>query len=233
LLPAEGLQKLSYEAQIDAMIIAQKYGLHTINGYSGQIPIGWGGIYDFNKPEYLLHLGRWIQHYNLDNRQLYFLNAKTGNWLSVMDMHLPLLHKRVILMNGPLGDFALKLSPEKVAILWQKNELRQCTLRVKNRGKIALSSAGIDFNDPGKYSIRLAYRWVDADSSLPLSKFDDNRTELPVAIKPGAEITMNMEIKAPSRPGKYWLEIEAVQELVAWFKDKGSPGIRIEGQVSK
>ncbi len=72
--------------------------------------------------------------------------------------------------------------------------------------------------------------WLAADSSAPLSGFN-TRTALPAAVKPGAEIKLNMGIKAPSRPGKYWLEIEAVQELVAWFKDKGSPGIRIEVEV--
>jgi hypothetical protein len=231
LLLAEGLKKLPYEAQIDAMIIAQKYGLLTINGYSGQLPPGWGGIYDFNSPDYIAHLGRWIQHYNLETDQLYFLDAKTGSWLSAINLHPP-LHERVLLMNGPLGkaDFALRLSAAKIPNRWQKNELRQCTLRVKNKGYVTLSSAGSDFNDPGKYAIRLAYRWVEFGNLAPLSGFD-NRTALPVALKPGAEITMNMEIKAPSRPGKYWLEIEAVQELVAWFKDKGSPGIRIEVQV--
>jgi hypothetical protein len=101
---------------------------------------------------------------------------------------------------------------------------------VKNNGNVTLSSAGSDFNDHGKYSISLSYRWVEAESSVPLSGFD-TRTALPAAVKPNAEITMKMGIKAPSRPGKYWLEIEAVQELVAWFKDKGSPGIRIEVEV--
>jgi hypothetical protein len=42
---------------------------------------------------------------------------------------------------------------------------------------------------------------------------------------------MNMAIQAPSTPGTYWLEIEAVQEFAAWFKDKGSPGIRMEAEV--
>lgn len=51
--------------------------------------------------------------------------------------------------------------------------------------------------------------------------------KISVGVTANAEITMAMEIAAPARPGKYWLEIEAVQELVAWFKDKGSPGIRI------
>jgi len=231
-LPAEGLKKYPFEAQIDAMIVAQKFGLHTINGYSSWVPIGWWGIHNFNSPEYLLHLSRWIQHYNLENDQLYFLNLKTGNWLSAI-ISKPLLKERAVIMNGPLGaaNFALRLLPEQVPIRWQKDELRQCTLRVKNNGKVALSSIGNDFNEPGRYAIRLAYRWVDACSLVPLSRFDDNRTALPVAVKPGAEITMNLEIKAPSRPGKFWLEIEAVQELVAWFKDKGYPGLRIEVQV--
>ena len=103
-------------------------------------------------------------------------------------------------------------------------------MRAKNTGSVALSSVGSDFNNAGKYAIRLSYRWVEADNSVPLSGFN-NRTALTAAVKPGAEIKMNMEIKAPSIPGKYWLEIEALQELVAWFKDKGSKGIRIEVEV--
>jgi len=135
-------------------------------------------------------------------------------------------------MNGPLGetDFALALLAKNIPTLWHKDELRQLAMRVKNTGSVALSSVGSDFSNAGKYAIRLSYRWVEADSSVPLSGFD-NRTALPAAVKQNAEIKLNMEIKAPSRPGKYWLEIEAVQELVAWFKDKGCPGLRIEAQV--
>jgi hypothetical protein len=232
LLPAKGLKKLPYEAQIDAMIIAQKFGLHTINGYSSLAPIGWGEIYDLSKEEYIVSLARWIQHYNLENDRLYFLNVKTGEWLSVMNMK-PSLHKRVVFMNGPLSekDFSLELSTEKVPTQWQKNELRQCTLLVKNNGNVTLSSFGGDFYNPGKYAIRLSYRWIEAESSVQSLYGFDTRTALPMAVKPNALITLNMEIKAPSRQGEYWLEIEAVQELVAWYKDKGSPGILIEAEV--
>jgi hypothetical protein len=150
-----------------------------------------------------------------------------GIWLLHID------YERAVLMNGPLGeaDFALDLLAKNVPTQWQKNELRQCTLRVKNNGNVTLSSAGSDFNILGKYAIRLSYRWVEVDSSVPPLSGFDTRTALPVAVKPNAEITMKMGIKAPSKLGKYWLEIEAVQESVAWFKDKGSPGIRIEVAV--
>jgi hypothetical protein len=73
------MKKYPFEAHVDAMIIAQKYGLFTINGHSSWLPHGWHGMFGFENPEYLLHLSRWIQRYNLENDRLYFLNAKTGN----------------------------------------------------------------------------------------------------------------------------------------------------------
>jgi len=136
--------------------------------------------------------------------------------------------KPMMPMNAPLedADFALRLSAEEVPAQWQKDQSKRCALRVKNNGKVILSGAGHDFNNPDQYAIRLSSRWVDAGSLAPLSGFD-NRIALPEVVKPDEEITINMIIKAPSTPGKYWLEIEALQESVAWFKDKGSPGIRV------
>ena len=153
--------------------------------------------------------------------------AGEGVWL--MNFHQR--HDDVV-MNGPLGErgFALKLSAENVPAEWKRDELRLCRIRVKNNGNVTLAGIGNDFKDPGKYAIHLSYRWVEARSLVPLSGFDI-RTDLYPAVKPNAEITMYMGIKAPSKPGTYWLEIEAVQELVAWFKDKGYPGIRVETEV--
>jgi hypothetical protein len=229
LLPAAGFWQGPYEAAIDSMIIAQQYGLYTVNGYSGQLPRGGE---DIDKPAYLPNLVRWIRHYNLENEHLYFLDERTGVWSSAMGSHSP-MNQRQDLMGAPLGDadFALSLSAEEVPARWQKNEVRRCAVRVKNNSGTTLSGVGSDFDEPGKYAIRLSYRWVEAGSlAQPLSGFD-NRTGLPEAVKPKAEITVEMEAAAPSRPGKYWLEIEAVQELVAWFKDKGSAGVRIEVEV--
>jgi hypothetical protein len=92
-LPSEGLKKLPYEAQIDAMIIAQKYGLKTINGYSGQFPPGFGRVYDFDKAEYAASLKRWIECNHLYDDGLYFLDLKTGTWLAAATLD-PSLHER-------------------------------------------------------------------------------------------------------------------------------------------
>lgn len=71
---------LFYDTQISAMLVAQKYKLYTINGYSGQFPIGWDRILYCNMPEYMVFLIRWIKGNDLLNRHLYFLNVETGDW---------------------------------------------------------------------------------------------------------------------------------------------------------
>jgi len=109
LLPAEGLKKDPCEVQVDAMIIAQKFGLNTINGYSGQRPPEWIGMYYFDKPDYIVYLYSWIKRYNLENNQLYFLDTKTGKWLSAMSLQ-PSLQERAILMYGPFYETNLGIA---------------------------------------------------------------------------------------------------------------------------
>jgi hypothetical protein len=56
LLPGTEWGRKPLETAIDAMIVAQHYGLYSINGYSGQWPRGGEGLSDTRKPEYLSHL---------------------------------------------------------------------------------------------------------------------------------------------------------------------------------
>jgi hypothetical protein len=232
LLPVQGGWQHSYEAQLDAMLIAQKYGLCTINGYSGQSPYGWCDICDINAPNYCRSLERWIEHYNLENDQLFFLDAKTGIWTLAKNLHAS-WREPTYAMQGPLGDqdYALQISAKKIPTQWQANESRPCVLHVKNHGNATLSSFGSDFDHAPKYGVHLSYRWVEMnESKAPLVGFD-NRTVLPAPVSPGDKITLDMPVQAPSKPGQYRLEIEAVQELVAWFKSKGQPGLQIEVEV--
>jgi hypothetical protein len=80
LLPDSGTKKFPYEAQIDAMILAQQFGLPTVNGYSGQFPRGFNGIYHYGRPEYAQDLDRWIVRHNLQQEQLFLLDLRTGTW---------------------------------------------------------------------------------------------------------------------------------------------------------
>ncbi len=71
--------------------------------------------------------------------------------------------------------------------------------------------------------IRLSYRWeIESEAASPphgKHRFDMGR---PVA--PGVEVELDdLEIPAPARPGRYRLTFELVNELVAWFSDRGAP----------
>ena len=47
--------------QIDAMLVAQKIGIPTINGYSGNVPIGWN-LLDSAAASYEQNARAWAAH---------------------------------------------------------------------------------------------------------------------------------------------------------------------------
>jgi hypothetical protein len=54
-----------YEYQIEAMLISQRIGLPTINGYSGDLPPGWRLLYPA-APSYMVTLRQWVRAHGLD-----------------------------------------------------------------------------------------------------------------------------------------------------------------------
>ena len=48
---------------------------------------------------------------------------------------------------------------------------------------------------------------------------------------PMQETEMRLVVNAPADPGEYVLELDMVQEQIAWFGDKGSEAVRIRVSV--
>ncbi len=63
----------------------------------------------------------------------------------------------------------------------------------------------------------VGYRWFDASTGQVVK--DSERTLLPHAVAPGAEITLHARLNAPWGPGHFELRVSPVQENVAWFDD--------------
>jgi hypothetical protein len=59
----------------------------------------------------------------------------------------------------------------------------------------------------------------------------DGRSTLTRDLWPGESITIQLPVKAPETAGNYVLEIDLVQEAVAFFKEKGSPTWRTAVKV--
>ena len=55
----------------------------------------------------------------------------------------------------------------------------------------------------------------------------DERAFLPRVVKPGDEVTIPFALVAPTQVGNFTVEIDMVQEGVAWFREKGSQPVRL------
>jgi hypothetical protein len=56
---------------------------------------------------------------------------------------------------------------------------------------------------------------------------------MPNDVAPGAEVERALVVKAPDKEGDYVLELDMVQEGVAWFAQKGSEALKLKIKVVK
>ncbi|HKV37763.1 MAG TPA: hypothetical protein VJX67_01015 [Blastocatellia bacterium] len=81
----------------------------------------------------------------------------------------------------------------------------------------------------GAFQINLGNHWFR--DTPPYTRPEDARTALPYDLGPGRSVKLQIEVEAPPEPGKYVLELDMVQEGVAWFAGKGSQPLRLEVEV--
>jgi hypothetical protein len=102
----------------------------------------------------------------------------------------------------------------------QKENIR---VKIKNNSDVLWWSRGarINMRPDNKFYIAAGNRWLKADGSLLTNM--DGRYGVPKDLAPGEETEVPLGITAPKDPGEYILEVDLVQEQVAWFSEKGSP----------
>lgn len=80
------------------------------------------------------------------------------------------------------------------------------------------------------FPLNVGNHWLAADGASVVFN-DDGRTSLPSTMAPGQRAELELRILAPSKPGKYVLEIDIVQEGIQWFATAGSQTLRIPVNV--
>jgi hypothetical protein len=134
---------------------------------------------------------------------------------------------------GPLPDRAFKAQitlPDPPAKL-RTGQKETIAVRAKNASDVFWWSRGGEVNDraDNKFYIAIGDRWLDKDGKL-LTEMD-GRLGISKDLKPGEEVELPLAITAPKEPGDYILEVDLVQEQVAWFSDKGSQTARTKVMV--
>jgi len=208
----------SWEPKLDAMLAAQELNISTFNGYGAKGGhVGWRDLcscYDLN-----LLISHYLIYYPKLSDQLH----KLKNSLIVVNSGQPCdtNFAAASIIDHPLSanayKAAIRVKPGNMEI--KPGENFRVKVYIKNDSKFLWPAAGLP---SGKFEIRLAYRWVNAVTNQPIAGFG-TRFQIPYDIKPNDDAEIPMTIKAPTKPGHYLLEFDLVQELVAWFHDRGSP----------
>jgi glycosyltransferase involved in cell wall biosynthesis len=69
------------------------------------------------------------------------------------------------------------------------------------------------------YGVYLSYHWLDGQDYV---QWEGIRSPLPCAVEPGHTMEAEILVEAPGTGGSYILELDLVQERVAWFSSKGA-----------
>jgi SAM-dependent methyltransferase len=80
------------------------------------------------------------------------------------------------------------------------------------------------------YPIALGNHWLNDAGELLV--MDDARATLERELKPMEEIDLRLQVTAPEKPGNYILQLDMVQEFIAWFGQKGSQVTEISVRIN-
>ena len=130
--------------------------------------------------------------------------------------------------DGPLPDgaFAAEIVAQSEALTVNPGSQLAISARVSNRSDTSWPALG---RDDGALRIVLANHWLWASGERLVR--DDARAGLPEDLEPGQDTGILLRPTAPPKPGRYLLELDLVQEGVAWFADHGSPTARVPVEV--
>lgn len=136
---------------------------------------------------------------------------------------------------GPLPDSGFKAqitapdAPERLRV----GQVAIINIKVKNTSDVIWYQRGGVTSDrtDNKFYIAAGNRWLDKDGKL--TSETEGHNGIPKDLKPGEETEMALQITAPRQPGEWTMQLDMVQEQVAWFSEKGSPVTNIKVQVVK
>jgi len=132
--------------------------------------------------------------------------------------------------EAPMPANAFKASltlPEPPATL-QPGQKIQLRVKVKNLSDVTWPAHGRAAD--GFFQVNLGDNWY-TDQNQRIEKHPYVRSGLPHDLKPGEEVEVPLQVTAPPNPGDYTLQIDLVQEMVAWFSEKGSTAPKFKVKV--
>jgi tRNA (mo5U34)-methyltransferase len=117
-----------------------------------------------------------------------------------------------------LGNLAAKVTVENGPTKCHSREDLHFTVRAENIGFATWLARGEEGTAKG--AVRLGAHLVKDDAEVLV--WDYGRTELAKDIEPGETEQLDIHLRAPESPGKYYIEFDMVVEHLAWLENLGS-----------
>lgn len=118
----------------------------------------------------------------------------------------------------PERAFRVKWAPVLAPTTLRPGESCRVPVTFTNVGPVAWPANGL----PRLYNVRLAHRWLRGVDGVLHADYGNHRVELPAPVAPGASVTLEDTLVAPSAPGDYVVQFDLVQSGVAWFASRGA-----------
>lgn len=83
IIDSDEVGKPEWAYQLDAFDIASKFSVKTINGYSGQFPKDWWGMWNVCEANYENNVFSWVEDYQIEN--VFAYDIATNEWISFSD----------------------------------------------------------------------------------------------------------------------------------------------------
>jgi len=146
-----------------------------------------------------------------------------GNEL-IYDISLPKNNRTRTVIDRDLPDSAFKveISLERSPLFLTINVYTEMILKIKNISNSIWPAKGLS---DGRFQINLGYHWFSEKGETIV--YDGLRTPLTHDLYPNEEVNLKVTVLTPDTPGNYILEFDLVQEMVAWFQQKGSKTCRV------
>jgi 2-polyprenyl-3-methyl-5-hydroxy-6-metoxy-1,4-benzoquinol methylase len=125
----------------------------------------------------------------------------------------------------PEPAFRASIRPELSSFVASQASCVELAVTVKNLSSATWPAA----QEASSCPIGLGNHWRNDKGKL--LAMDDGRTALDQNLKPNDERQLTLVVNTPEEPGNYILELDMVQDLVAWFGDKGSEVAKIPVQI--
>ncbi len=163
---------------------------------------------------------------NIAGHRDYDITSCPGDYLYV-DLDPIRQATRQLMQQGTLparrAQFGAHTTPMTIA----PHQTVRVNVTVRNTGSMTWPASG-------DHPVHLGYRWYDQNSQQVIQPpEDDHRKALPRDLGPSEEVSLNIRLTAPGKPGVYMLKWDMVQENVTWFADRGSPTLDVTVTVGQ